>query len=124
MAMADVVDPDVDYYPVRKFPDAAPCHGRDEFARFLVRYREAWSYKYTIQDVIGVGDDRVLLCVMMNAEGLASTIELSGEVYHCCWLQDGHIVRLEDHLTLNGALRALGLQGETLEATGTEKWPD
>jgi len=27
-------DPDGDYYPVRKFPEARPCHGLDEIARF------------------------------------------------------------------------------------------
>ena len=26
-------DPDADYYPVRKFPEARSCHGRDEIAR-------------------------------------------------------------------------------------------
>lgn len=26
-------DPDADYYPVRKFPEARPCHGREDKPR-------------------------------------------------------------------------------------------
>jgi hypothetical protein len=29
-AIAEFFDPDVDYYPVRKFPEAQPCHGLEE----------------------------------------------------------------------------------------------
>jgi hypothetical protein len=39
-------------------------------------------------------------------------------MFHCFWLRHGRIFRQEDHLTLPGALHALGLQGETLEAVG------
>ena len=35
---------DGDYYPVRKFPEARPCHGREEIARFFTEYRAAWHY--------------------------------------------------------------------------------
>ena len=38
--------------------------------------------------------------------------------YHCCWLRHGRFIRVEDHLTARGALHALGLSGETLEAAG------
>jgi hypothetical protein len=86
-----------DYYPVRKFPEAVPCHGREEIARFLTGYTEAWSYRHTIKGLIPVGDDRVLAYAALRAEGYE---------------------RGEDHLTPKGALRALGLRGDTLEAVG------
>ena len=31
---ADFYDPDADYYPVRKFPEARPCHGVEEISAF------------------------------------------------------------------------------------------
>jgi hypothetical protein len=34
------------------------------------------------------------------------------------WVRHGRFFRSEDHLTLSGALRALGLEGETIEAAG------
>ena len=36
-------DPDGDYYPVRKFPEARPCHGRDEIGRFHAQFLSAWD---------------------------------------------------------------------------------
>ena len=60
--MAGFWEPDGDYYPVRKFPEARPCHGRDEIASFLTQILQAWgSYRYTNVDARAVGDDRVFL---------------------------------------------------------------
>jgi hypothetical protein len=83
-------DADVDYYPVRKFPEARPCHGREELSRFLVQFKEAFSRSdWSLRSIFEVGDDRVLACASLRAEGRGS-----------------------------GALHALGLEGETLEAVG------
>jgi hypothetical protein len=54
----------------------------------------------------------------MRAEGRASGVALEGDAYHCFWLRHGRFIRAEDHLTAKGALHALGLSGETLEAAG------
>jgi hypothetical protein len=43
---------------------------------------------------------------------------VGGELFQCYWLRHGRVFRQEDHLTLPGALRALGLEGDTLEAAG------
>jgi hypothetical protein len=112
-------DADADYYPVRRFPETRPCHGAEEIAEFAVGYHEAWSsYDSAISEVIAVGDDPVLVCAIARAEGRESGVKLEGDLYHCVWLRHGRFYRWEDHLTLKGALRALGLKGETLEATG------
>jgi hypothetical protein len=64
---ADFWDADADYYPVRKFPEAQPCHGRDEVMQFRAGYVEAWSgYDYALQDLFEVGDDRVLVCATLR----------------------------------------------------------
>ena len=113
-------DPDGDYYPVRKFPEARPCHGLDEIARFQAEYVEAWDrYEISITKLIAVGDDRVFVQTIVDAEGRESGVRLDGDLYHCAWLRHGRIFRWEDHLTLRGALRALGLSGEDLEAAET-----
>jgi hypothetical protein len=116
---ADRYEPDADYYPVRKFPEARPCHGVDEIARFLAEYRDAWDrYEMEVQKLIPVGDDRVLVHALLRAEGRESGVKLEGDLYQCVWVRHGHFFRWEDHLTLKGALLALGLRGETLEAAG------
>ena len=116
---ADFYEPDADYYPVRKFPEARPCHGIEEIARFLADYRDAWDhYEFAVKKLIAVGDDRVLVHTAIRAEGRESGVKLDGDLYQCGWLRHGRFFRWEDHLTLKGALTALGLSGETLEAAG------
>jgi hypothetical protein len=59
-----------------------------------------------------------LACVNLQTEGRGSGITLEGDIYYCYWLRHGRFFRVEDHLTLSGALHTLGLEGETLEAAG------
>jgi hypothetical protein len=59
-----------------------------------------------------------LVRASLAAAGRGSGLNLQGELFHCFWLRHGRIFRAEDHLTLPGALHALGLSGQTLEAAG------
>ena len=118
IAVADYWDAEGDYYPVRKFPESRPCHGREEIERFLVEYNAAWEYGHVIKDVKPVGDDRVVVHAHIEAKGRASGMVLGGDIYYCYWLRHGLVIRQEDHLTAKGALHALGLNGETFEAAG------
>jgi ketosteroid isomerase-like protein len=116
-------EPDGDYYPVRRWPEARPCHGRAEIVRFLSAIYPAWeNYRYAIKDARAVGDDRVLVYGEIRAAGRASGVALEGATYHCFWLRHGRFIRVEDHLTAKGALHALGLSGEALETTGLQEW--
>jgi hypothetical protein len=118
-AVAEFCEPDVDYYPVGKFPEARPCHGLDELSRFLITVRESWSsYEWAIRELVEVGDERVLCRLSLRAEGRDSAMKLEGDVFQCYWVRHGRFFRIEDHLTLSGALHALGLEGEALEAAG------
>ena len=117
--IAEFCDAEIDYYPVRKFPEAQPCHGLEEFSQFLVRFLDAFPRtEWAIQELIEVDGDRVLVRANMRTEGRGSGMKLEGDVYHCFWLRHARLFRLEDHMTASGALRAFGLEGETLEAVG------
>ena len=89
-----------------------------QIARFYTEYQAAWDYRYLITDARAIGDDRVLVQARISAKGHASGAALEGDIYHCFWLRHGRFIRVEDHLTAKGALHALGLSGETLEAAG------
>jgi hypothetical protein len=68
--LAAFYEPDADYYPVRKFPEARPCHGVEEIVRFMADYRDAWDrYEMEIKKLIPVSDDRVLAHSTIRAEG-------------------------------------------------------
>lgn len=108
-----------DYYPARRFPGARPCHGHEEIVRFHSEFLEAWDrLEFVTGDSIAIGDDRVFVHATIHGEGRESGLELGGDLYQCIWLRHGHAFRWEDHMTLKGALRALGLKGDTLEAAG------
>jgi hypothetical protein len=112
-------DPDGDYYPVRRFPEARPCHGREEIAGFMTEYLAAWeSYTYSVEEALPLSGDRVLIHGDIHAAGRTSGLVLEGHIYHCFWLRHGRFLRQEDHLTARGALHALGLGGDSLEAAG------
>jgi SnoaL-like domain len=112
-------EPDGDYYPIRGFPEARPCHGRDEIVSFFAAFFPAWDdYRYAIKDARAIGDDRVLVHGEIRAQGRVSGVALEGDAYHRFWLRHGRFIRAEDHLTAKGALHALGLSGETLKAAG------
>jgi ketosteroid isomerase-like protein len=112
-------DPDGNYYPVRKFPESSPRHGREAISRFQADWRATWDrIEFTIRDIVPIGDVRVLAHITMSGEGRESGARLEGDLYFCFWLRQGRIFREEDHLTVKGALRALGLSGNTLEAAG------
>jgi ketosteroid isomerase-like protein len=116
---SDFFEPDADYYPVRKFPEARPRHGIEEIVRFLADYRDAWDrYEFVVKKLIPVGDDRVLVHIAIKAEGRESGVKLDGDLFQCAWVRHGRFFRWEDHLSVKGALRALGLSVETLEAAG------
>ena len=104
---------------MRKFPEARPCHGRDEFARFFERLWEAFpDAAFELDAVLPAGDGRVLACGQMRAEGRGSGITLEGPLYTCHWLRHGRFFRIENHLTLPGALSGLGFEADTLEGAG------
>jgi hypothetical protein len=115
---AELCEPDIDYYPIRKFPEAKPCHGLDEYSRFLIRYLDAWRVGWADHKLIDVGDERVLLRGTLQTEGHGSGVALEGELHQCFWLRHGRVFRQEDHLTLRGALRAFGLEGDALDSAG------
>jgi ketosteroid isomerase-like protein len=114
-------DAAADYYPPRKFPETQPLHGIEEIAsRNIGSWAEGAfsSLDWEVRFVIAAGDDRVLASVKVRAEGRGSGMDVDGDLYCCYWLRHGRFLRVEDHATLKGALSALGLHGETLEAAG------
>ena len=123
-AVEELWDAEADHHPVQKFPDGRPSHSRQEFSDWLGRFFGGFPQtEWAINELFAVGDDRVLAWVTLRVEGPASGLALAGEVYQCYWLRGGRFVRVEDHMTLRGALAALGLEGATLEAAGLRSQP-
>jgi hypothetical protein len=117
--LLDIWDRNGDYYPVEDFPEARPCHGVEEIAQFFSEFLQAWDrFEVRVEAGFPVGDDRALLQVSLSGEGRESGVKLQQTAFICFWLRHGRIFRQEDHFTLPGAIHALGLSGDTLEAAG------
>jgi hypothetical protein len=109
-AVGELWEPDCDYYPARKFPEAAPCHGREEVAAFAAAFRGAYAaYRIEILELTELPGDRVLARLSLSVEGHGSGVALEGEMFQCAWFRNGRFLRAEDHLTERGALAAFGL---------------
>jgi hypothetical protein len=107
---------DAEYHPVGKFPEARPRHGLEEISEFVGGILEAWpDFAFAVRQMTEVGGDRVLACTTMRASGRASEMRVEGDLHICVWLRHGRVVRVEDHLTLRGALDALGLEETRLK---------
>src|SRR5262249_1400523 len=93
---SEFLDADADYYPVRKFPETRPCHGREDTLQFFARFRDAWSrLDWPVEEIVEVGDDRVLVRTAVLAEGRGSGVKLEGDLYICVWLRHGRVFRQE-----------------------------
>ena len=112
--VAEFWDPDADYYPVRKFPDAHPRHGVRDIASFFAGFGESWeSFEFVPVAIESAGDDRVLVRATIKAFGRDTRLRLEGDLYHCVWLRHGRILRWEDHLTEPAARHALDVDRVT-----------
>lgn len=109
----ETLDERCDFYPVRAFADPAPRHGRDEVRAFMSQFWEAWEqWQVDPVEVDAIDDVRVLARTRIQAVGRESGIELDVDLFHCFWLRNGRILRMEDHITEPGAREALGLRLE------------
>src|SRR3954447_2242343 len=109
-AIAESWEPDADYYPVRKFPEATARHGREEIAAFFTSLAEGWeAFEFEVLGIDAVSDDRVLVHANMKADGRGTQMRLEGDIYFCAWIRHGRLYRWEDHPTEAGALYALGI---------------
>jgi hypothetical protein len=61
-------------------------------------------------------DADITILDVRQHEGRSSGVAQDADVYHCFWLRHVRFIRAEDHLTPKGALHALGLSGQALEA--------
>jgi hypothetical protein len=86
---------------------------------FFTEWLADWEgMRYAVKQARTIGDDRVLVHGLIRAAKRTSGMTLEGEVYSCFWLRNGRFFRVEGHLTLTGALDALGVSGDSLNAAG------
>jgi ketosteroid isomerase-like protein len=103
-------DPEIEIREDPRFPEAGVLRGQDAVRSYFAQFTEQFDeFQFELEDVLDVGDDRVMLLFRLHGRGKGS-----GAVFeeHPAWVQTirgGKTVRLEAYLDRGAALRAVGL---------------
>jgi ketosteroid isomerase-like protein len=110
-AALDACAEDIRVWPDRSvFPEAASLVGREEFRDFLQETWSAWtSGAVTPQEVIDMGDGRVLVRADWIARGSVSGAEVSTNLSAIYTVRDGMVSSASYFFDHHEALNAAGL---------------
>jgi len=110
-AVADLLDPDVEWSMPPNIPEAGTYTGRDEVLRRLEEFLEAWDdLGVTVEELVDAGD-RVVALVRYSGRGRESGIEIGGMTTDAqVWtVRNGKALRVELYGGTAEALQAAGL---------------
>jgi ketosteroid isomerase-like protein len=110
-AVADLLDPEIEWSMPPNIPEAGTYHGRAEVVRRLEEFLEAWDdLAVTVEELVDAGD-RVVALVRYSGRGRESGIEIAGMSTDAqVWtLRNGRALRVELYGGTAEALEAAGL---------------
>jgi SnoaL-like domain len=91
-------------------PDGKVWHGRDGVAQAMREWSGTWeNWQVEIEQIIDLGDDRVLLLWREEGEGKSSGVKIGHEGGTLFTIRDALIVKAVIHLGRDRALEAAGL---------------
>jgi uncharacterized protein len=94
---------------VFKPAEEPPIEGREAVLSYIQRWEEPWDdYEAKVEDLVDAGDS-VLVTFQVKARGKGSGIEVDARSYQVHSLEGGKLVRMEEYLDRDEALRAAGL---------------
>jgi uncharacterized protein len=94
---------------VFKPAEEPPIEGREAVLSYIQRWEEPWEdYEAKVEDLIDAGDS-VLVTFHVKAKGKGSGIEIDARSYQVHSLKRGKLVRMDEYLDRDEALRAAGL---------------
>ena len=111
-AAVDLCAADVAVFPdASVFPEANSLVGRDQYRGLLEDSRSAWaSCAHTAEEVLDIGDGRVLIRGDWGGEGVASGVEVYQDLSAIFTVRDGQIVKAEYFFDHDKALHAVGMR--------------
>ena len=106
----DRLAPDVEFEEDPRFPEAGTYRGREELRRYYDQFVAQFDrYRFNVEDVIGAGEDTVLVCLHLEGRGKGGGAEFDAHVGWVFTLRDGQVVRIRPYFDRDEALEALGL---------------
>jgi ketosteroid isomerase-like protein len=110
-AAVDLCVADVNVFPdASVFPESGSLVGRDNYRSLLEGSWSAWrSCAHTAEEVLDIGDGRVLIRGDWGGKGVASGVEVYQTLSAIYTVRDGRITKVEYFLDHDKALEAAGL---------------
>jgi uncharacterized protein len=100
-------DDDVVFNPAEE----APIHGREAVLSYIRRWEEPWDdYELQTEEFIDAGES-VVVTIHVKARGAASGAAVDARSHQVHSLRDGKLIRMDEYLVRDEALRAAGLSG-------------
>ena len=91
----ELLDPEIELYPLQGLPGAASYHGRQDSLAYVERWLESWDeYRILPEEFIEAGD-QVVVIYRAVGRGKSSGIELDSRLGHIWTILDGSAVRIE-----------------------------
>jgi len=111
-AMAEFWDPDIDWRAAEgAIDDVGEMHGRDAVRRYMQDWIDTFDdVSNVVEELRGVGDDHVLSIQRMKGRAKLSGIETDVHYALVSTVRDGKVVRAREYLTVEDALKAVGLR--------------
>ena len=98
-------DDDVVFNPAEE----SPIHGREAVLSYIRRWEEPWDdYELRVEEFIDAGDC-VIVTIHVKARGVASGAEVDARSHQVHSVRDGKLIRMDEYLVREEALRAAGL---------------
>jgi ketosteroid isomerase-like protein len=109
-SVIELMDPDIEFVPVRAVLDGSSYRGHEGFKRFVADMGEDWEDFHPTSELFrDLGDGRVLVLGRFHARGRASGIEIETPGAWVNEVRDGKIVHMRFYADEAAALDALGL---------------
>jgi ketosteroid isomerase-like protein len=112
-AFLSALDPEFEWNGPREIPDlAGPHYGPEGVRGYLSKLTEVFhNYRMLPEEIIALGDDRVLVLAREGGSGKGSGIAVqTNPTGHIWTLRNGKPARLESYWERSAALKAVGLE--------------
>lgn len=106
----DLLAEDVVYRPIAEITEAGEYHGREGFRRYMEDFFESdWARDLTLgETTFRDQGNSVVVRIELTAKGRGSGLDFGARVFEVLTFSDGRIVRIEDFLDRDDAMRAAG----------------
>ena len=111
-AMAEFWDPDIDWRAAEgAIDDVGEMHGQVAVRRYMEDWIDTFDdYSVVVEELRDVGDDRVLSIQRVKGRAKLSGAETVLRYAVVSTVRDGKVVRAREYLTVEDALKAVGLE--------------